>query len=368
MNALDDLFPPAIRRSKGRVIKIRGSKASASFRVQSLKTLSSKQKAWGAIRRVPEVFIRFGNANVRSFPHICKAADYISRNGKLQLEDQDGAEYFSKEEYRPVLEYWQQKQSIPDYDDRYAHARRIILSMPKGTDEQQFEAACRDWAKSCLKNYDWLMTFHTEHSDEKTHQPHCHILLRTRGKDGTRLHLNNEERDAFREHFAVCLRYHGIEANATKRFSRGRTQKSLTQAEFNNLKRFKNAKDRAKAHAIARKKIILSKNLQNRTKEIRDAVISNTSLPDHAAISFLKKKRAKQLQTAIRAEQELKASDKPSDHILGTELRKFVENFEPVESQQQKTLRKVRSQQAEHIRRMQAMKQRKQNEKRENIR
>ena len=240
--------------------------------------------------------------------------------------------------------------------------------MPKGTDEQHFETACREWAKGCLQNYDWLMTFHTEESDKKTHQPHCHILLRTRGKDGVRIHLNNEERDTFREYFAVCLRNHGIEANATKRFSRGKTQRSLSQTEYNNLKRFKSSKDRAKAHAIARKKTILSNNLQARTAEIREAVFSNTSLPDHAAISFLKKKRAEQLQTAIRAQQELRTSDKPSDHVLGSEVRKFVENFEPVESQQQKTLRKIRSQQSEHIRRMQAMKRRKQNEKRGNVR
>lgn len=355
MSALDDLFPPAIRKTRGKVIKHKKEKNSASF----LRTLTSKQKAWGAIKRIPEVYVHFGKADVKSFVHICKAADYISRNGKLILEDQDGAVYSSKNEYRPVLEYWQQKQSIPEYTDRYAHARRIILSMPKGTDEKKFELACREWAKNSLQNYDWLMAFHTESSDKRTHQPHCHILLRTKGKDGTRIHLNNEERDVLREYFAVCLRNRGIQANATKRISRGKTQKSLIQSEYNNLKRFKNNKDRAKAYAIAKKKTLLTQNLSTRVEEIKEAVYSNTNIPDHEAIRFLKKKRTEQIQTAIRAEKELRMSDNPSDHILGKEIRKFVENFGPVESLQQKTLREVHQRQAEQIRRMQAMKRRK---------
>lgn len=171
--SLDELYPDAIKRTKGRV-----------SRIEKLQTLNSYHKAWGVVRRTPEVMIKLGKADICSSIHIGKVVDYISRNGKLKLEDQDGNVYEGKDEYREILKNWKTKNDIPEEErSKKSYARRIILSMPQGTDERGFEEACRMWAKDCLNGYDYLMTFHFEHSDKRTTHPHCHILLSTIGKD-----------------------------------------------------------------------------------------------------------------------------------------------------------------------------------------
>ena len=63
--------------------------------------------------------------------------------------------------------------------------------------KKNFQKSCRMWAKDMLPGYDYLIAFHLKSNDKKTHQPHCHILLRTISKDGKRFHLDNQETAAF---------------------------------------------------------------------------------------------------------------------------------------------------------------------------
>lgn len=84
LKTLDDLYPDAIRKTKGRVSKI-----------ERLSTLNSYHKAWGVVRKTPEVMVKLGRSDVKDFPHIKAIADYISRNGKLTLEDKDGNLYLN---------------------------------------------------------------------------------------------------------------------------------------------------------------------------------------------------------------------------------------------------------------------------------
>ena len=148
------------------------------------------------------------------------AADYISRNGKIEIEDQDGFAHGSKEQVEAVVRQWGLQSQIPQEEsiaDRRSHGRRIILSMPIGTPTEGFKAACHKWAQDTLTGHDYLIAFHTPENDQRTTQPHCHILLRTISHDGRRFHVDNARREEMREHFAVCLREQGIEANATQR-------------------------------------------------------------------------------------------------------------------------------------------------------
>ena len=50
---------------------------------------------------------------------------------------------------------------------KYGHARRIILSMPEGVDEEKFQKSCRMWAKDMLPGYDYLIAFHLKSNDKK---------------------------------------------------------------------------------------------------------------------------------------------------------------------------------------------------------
>lgn len=248
---LDDLFPDPMRARKARIFKgYENVSNTAAFRFSAL---SSKVKAEGVVDKRAEVMFRFGQANIKSYLHTIKAADYIARNGDIELIDQSGNSLQGKAEYRKVLYEWKLLSEMGEGTSKRGHARRVILSMPAGTDEDKFKAACSQWAKDMLDGYDYLLAFHLPGNDRKTTQPHCHILLRTKNREGKRIHLANDELSAMREHFAACLLKCGIEANATRRWSRGQTQQGISQAEHHVLNnRRMSEQDRARVYAIAK--------------------------------------------------------------------------------------------------------------------
>lgn len=282
MNSLDELFPPPKAYHRGRVA-----------RLKHLKPLTSYQKAKSVVRKDPEVVLKIGAANIKNFKHLQQACDYIARNGILEVQDQEGNIFESKEEYRSVLDSWNDKQGIPERNDRFAHAKRIILSMPVGTDHHGFKRACTQWAKDSLDGYDYLMAYHLDGEDSRSQQPHCHILIRAVGKDGKRLHISNEERQLMREHFAQCLNKEGIQATATRRWSRLQENKGITQDQYHARKRTKTAKERARDHAIARKK------------------------------KHLQEQRAKSLDIAKKVVMDLSNSEYQDDHKMASALANF---------------------------------------------
>lgn len=352
MQELDDIFSPY---KKGWVYRVKNhSSGRLRNKRSALAGLSSKQKAWGIVNRVPECVVKFGAANIKSMPHLIKAADYIARNGSICLEDQDGQTYQDKMSYRSLLEDWQEKQLIPEETDRYSHGRRFILSMPRNTDEAKFKEACREWASHSFKGYDYLLAFHFPGSDKKTEQPHCHILLRTIGPDGVRIDLSNADRMAMREHFAFCLNKYGIRANSTERRVRGKVEKSPTQKDYNAVKRFHSDSERNRAYAIARKKALLPKNLQTRIDEVSMAAQQNRSIRDHSAVRQAKQYRGQFNSKLAGAIRDLSQNGSPSDAALATKLRAFQSALPKVQSQQQKALNQIRAQ--KEIARLEAMK------------
>lgn len=175
---LDDLFPDPMRARKARIFKgFEKVSNTAAFRFSAL---SSKVKAEGVVDRRAEVMFRFGQANIKSYLHTIKAADYIARNGDIELIDQSGNCLQGKAEYRKVLYEWKLLSEMGDGTSKRGHARRVILSMPAGTDEEKFKRACSQWAEDMLDGYDYLLAFHLPGNDKKTTQPHCHVLLRTK--------------------------------------------------------------------------------------------------------------------------------------------------------------------------------------------
>ena len=99
-SALDRLFPEAMRYHKGRVARLQHRKSSGAGLPQLVR-LSPRQKLTGIVRRSPEVMLKIGRANIRCLKHMQAAADYISRNGKLEIEDQDGFMRTQKRKFKP---------------------------------------------------------------------------------------------------------------------------------------------------------------------------------------------------------------------------------------------------------------------------
>lgn len=353
---LEDLFPTP-RAPKGRFKReFESVKSTAAFRFMPL---GAKTKAAGVVSGCPEVVIRLGRPNVRSYSHLIKTADYIARHGELEVEDQSGQILSDKAEYRKILYQWKLASDMGEGEAKYGHARRIILSMPEGVDEEKFSKSCRMWAKDMLEGYDYLIAFHLKSNDKKTHQPHCHILLRTINKEGKRFHLDNQESAAFREHFAACLLKNGIEANATRRWSRGKTIKSVSQADYHVAKnRVMSSEERARVYAMSKKRNLLN-HQKARMQRVADAFEIGAQIEDPEEISKAKKTRKKVVGLATGAANQLLRSQNPTDRELGKKLKVHYDNLAPVESAQQKMLRKMNEERAQQIRRLQAMKRRK---------
>ena len=353
---LDDLFPDAFRARKGRVARsFEYVPSTAAFRFSAL---SSRKKAEGVANNRTEVMLRIGPANVKSYLHVIKTADYVARHGKIELRDQDGQVFFDKAAYRQKLYDWKILSAMGDGESKKGHVRRIILSMPSGTDVEKFKAGCNDWAKEMLSGFDYLIAFHTAENDEKTTQPHCHILVRTLNKEGKRFHLDNGEFQAFREHFASCLIRHGIEANATRRWSRGRTEKAVSQAEHHVSKnRSLSNEDRARIYAMSKKRDLLRRQ-KSRIENVVSASRRGKPIEDHPSIVKAKKTRKRVAELVSNAVEVLNSSDETDDRILAEKLSSRYKHLAPVESKEQRMLRELNEAKAKTIKRIQAMKKR----------
>lgn len=188
------------------------------------------------------------------------------------------------------------------------------------------------------------MAFHTPENDRRTTQPHCHILLRTIGHDGRRFHVDNTRREEMREHFAVCLREQGIEANATQRWQRGVTRRSLGQPEFHNARKVQSEKERARMHAIARKKKTrLLKTMQNRLQDVEHSVRGGKPIPDPPGIVKAKAKRQELTDLLNDVINELNVSP-TQDMKLAQATKEHLLKLPPVESATQETVRSLSKQ------------------------
>ena len=336
-SVLDSLFPDPTRHGRGKVARIR---------LLSANGLTPRQKLEGIVKRVPEVMIKFDKASIRSGKHLKFALSYITRDGELNMKDQNNQSFFGNAGVQAMLDNWSLQSSIPYYErlnDRQTYARRIILSMPAGTPDEPFKKAVEKWGTICLEGYDYVVAFHTPSNDPGTKQPHAHFVVRSLGHDGRRLHFSNAERDKLREVFATCLREVGVAANATPRWARGKTQRGLSQAEYNNVKRARTAKERAKLYAMQKKRakakpVRVTKNLKNRSDEVQVAIKTGKPIPDAPGIVKAKARRQSLTSLLEQSIAELQAGDS-ADKQLAAATKKHLEELPPVESAQQMAVR-----------------------------
>ena len=135
-----------------------------------------------------------------------------------------------------------------------------------------------------------------------------------------------------REHFAVCLREQGIEANATQRWQRGVTRRSLGQPEFHNARKVQTDRERTRKHAIARKKkTLLLKTMQNRLMDVECSVRSGKPIPDPPGIVKAKAKRQELTDLLNDVINELNAGSS-QDKMLVRATKEHLQKLPPVKS------------------------------------
>lgn len=182
-----------------------------------------RARARRVVNYTPEVMVKM-TGNVRSGTRVASHMNYISRNGSLAFETEDGHILTSKEEVKELAKEWKK-----DADDTRPGARlttNIVLSMPPGTDIDGLKEAARRFARRTFgDNYRYVFVLHT---DEK--HPHVHLTINNRGFDGRQLHIPKGKPQQWREAFAEELRDQDIEAEATPRAARGIVRKAVSRA------------------------------------------------------------------------------------------------------------------------------------------
>ena len=168
------------------------------------------------VRRAPQVMVKVTGGG-RGMKAIAAHFRYISKNGRLDIEDERGETMRCKESLPELADDWRFGGTlIDDIGDR-REAFNIMLSMPRGTDPLAVQKAAREFAQIELADHKYVMVLHDHQAN-----PHVHISVRAESKTGKRLNPRKADLHRWRETFAENLRGHGIEAEATRQATRGR--------------------------------------------------------------------------------------------------------------------------------------------------
>ncbi|RLV60399.1 DNA relaxase [Parashewanella curva] len=159
-------------------------------------------------RKPPEVMVKI-SGYCYTADHTRSHFDYISRNGKLEIEDECGQIYHDKQSLHLLAKDWGEPQT--NTKRRTRHSTHIVLSMPDGTEPKAVKKAVREFAKKTFSdNHQYIMALHTD-----TDSPHVHLTVKNLGFDGKRLHVRKGLPQVWRERFAIEMEREGVAAEAT---------------------------------------------------------------------------------------------------------------------------------------------------------
>jgi hypothetical protein len=207
----DRLFYPG-----NRVVKTKSQpKLGASAARQRAAAIRERIEAT-VVRRAPQVMVKVTGGG-RGMKAIAAHFRYISKNGRLDIEDERGETMRGKDTLPELADDWRFGGTlIEDIGDR-REAFNIMLSMPHGTDPLIVQRAAREFAQIELADHKYVMVLHDHQAN-----PHVHISVRAESKHGKRLNPRKADLHRWRETFAEKLRGHGVEAEATRQATRGR--------------------------------------------------------------------------------------------------------------------------------------------------
>lgn len=269
-------------------------------------------------KKAPEVIVKVSGSGKKP-GQILAHMTYITRNGKVEAENERGEKIDGLAEVQEVFNEW-------GFDTSRASTRRraltvnIVLSMPEGTDPEAVLAASRGFAKEQFgENHQYLMALHTD-----TKQPHVHLSVKAQGFDLTWLKRSKADLQEWRERFAQKLRDQGIEAEATPRRARAAVRKANTQAMHHLAKEPK------------RSTVIASK-VEEAIREI-DGQTSAGARPWERAIA----ERQRQVRNAYaQIEQDLRGARNDVSRKAADQLAGFLNSLPAMETERDKLKRQL---------------------------
>lgn len=317
------LFYSPVKGSKGRNIRSGGSTKAAKPSPPS--GPATKEKVARTAKKTAEVMVKISGGG-KNMKHIKAHMDYISRNGDVEIEDENGDIHQGMEAVRDVRDSWAKgKIGIPYEGEKRKEAFNIVLSMPPGTDRQAVKDAAREFAKEQFGNHQYVFA---AHDDEK--HPHVHLAVKAVGHDGIRLNPRKGDLQFWREQFAEKLRDQGIEANATPRRARGIVQKAEKQAVRHIDAEFEQGKRKEPARVTK---------AQKRDAEAEAATGKKRTHPAQDKISVARKDTQKAYGQIARALVTGEAEDKQ----IALDIVQLVKTMPPVVTKHEALVQSLRS-------------------------
>ena len=165
-----------------------------------------------ASRRLPQAVFK-----ISSYSHsggaVWDRLTYVSREGELALEDEDGQKLEDLVELEAMVDKWE--------EDKGVRTKRLamsaVVSFPRGVDEERGTEAARQFFREAFAdNHNYVFAAHRD-----TDKFHVHLVLETRGHDGKQLRLDPDDIQDLRLLLAEKAREQGIELDASPRWARG---------------------------------------------------------------------------------------------------------------------------------------------------
>jgi hypothetical protein len=201
-----------------------------------------RRRIAGTVRRAPQVMVKVTGGG-RGMAAIAAHFRYISKNGRLPIEDDRGVTERGKEALQAIERQWRVGGTLIESHSPRREAYNIMLSMPRGTDPLTVQRAAREFANIELADHRYVMVLH----DHQAH-PHVHISVRAESKHGKRLNPRKADLQRWRETFAERLRGQGIEAEASPQAVRG--SRHLNERVWDRKTGFPRALGPAKAETL----------------------------------------------------------------------------------------------------------------------
>ena len=206
----DRLFYPGNRTVRDRTPRLRDP--SQRHRANAIRERITDT----VVRRAPQVMVKVTGGG-RGMKAIAAHLRYISKHGRLDIEDDRGQSVRGQDAVHDLAREWRYSGSyIGDTSER-REAFNIMLSMPRGTaDASIVQRAAREFAQAELADHKYVMVLHDHQAN-----PHVHLSVRAESRHGKRLNPRKADLHRWRETFAEKLRGYGIEAEATRQATRG---------------------------------------------------------------------------------------------------------------------------------------------------
>lgn len=208
------------------------------------------------VRRVPEVVVKV-SGGARSLRGVAQHFDYIGREGREEVQTDDGERLQGKGFEKDLLEDWDlDLEAQRRRSERAIVAGRkppklvhnVVFSMPKGTPPDKVLRAVQVFAREKFAlQHRYAMALHVDQGN-----PHVHMVVRAVSEQGVRLYIRKPMLREWRQDFAKYLRDLGVEANATERAVRGETRTTKRDGIHRAMLRGESTHMRARAEAVAR--------------------------------------------------------------------------------------------------------------------